>query len=157
MAGDAQHGDLLNAVGEILAAFGPYVLAVITSGTVSALATALAVGSREKRALRRARGYEETTKAAEALRRYRSTVLKYGLMGTGAADPVRDRELAELGSDVLIACSLIGAGELFDSADTYLATAELFAIHDPGTNALQESEAFSLLMKKVVSSRKSVR
>lgn len=157
MSGGTQQGDLLEAALQLASAYGPSVLAVLTSGTVAALATALAVGSREKRALRRARGYEETTKAAEALRHYRSVVLKYGLMGIGAADPVRDRELAELGSDMLIACSLIGAGELFDSADTYLATAELFAIHDPGTNALQESAAFSSLMKKIVSSRKSVR
>ncbi|TDN42548.1 hypothetical protein EDF64_11123 [Curtobacterium flaccumfaciens] len=145
------------AIGDFVGSAGPTVATILTSGTISALSTALIVGSREKRALRRSRSYDETSHAAAALRKYRRLVLRYGQGDNSTNDPERDRELARRGSSLLIACSLIGAGELSDTAQAYVDTGDLFALHDEETTADAEIKAFNILMKKIAQSRKSVR
>lgn len=149
--------DSWEAIGQVVGAAGPTVVTILTSGTISALGTALIVGSKEKRALRRSRSYTETSEAAVALRKYRQLVLRYGQADGKANDPERDRELSRRGSTLLIACSLIGGGELADTAQAYVDTGDLFALHDEDTTADAEIKAFGSLMKEIAKSRKSVR
>ncbi|GGL07790.1 hypothetical protein JOE58_002610 [Curtobacterium luteum] len=135
----------------------PYVATILTSGTITALSTTLIVGSREKRARRSLRSYTETSDAATALRKYREVVLRYGQTDGPANDGDRDKELARRGSTLLITCSLIGGGELADTTQAYIDTAELFAVHDEDTIAADEIKAFGELMQKIAHSRKSAR
>jgi hypothetical protein len=135
-----------------LAGVWPGVLAVISSSAV----TALVVGSRERRSVRRARSYTETTDAAAAIRTYRALVLEYA-QRTRAIDPDRDRLLATHGSHVVIACTLIGSGELSEQAQAYVDTGDLVAVRDRLTSADDEIKAFRSLLIAVVATRKAVR
>lgn len=135
-----------------LVAAWPHLAALVGTSAV----TALVVGSRERRSVRRARTYAETSEAVLAIRAYREQVLKYN-RATKWVTAERDRELAVLGSEAVVACTLIGAGELFEQAQAYTDLAVLVAVQDKLTPADDEIDAFQKLLVNVVSKRKKAR
>ena len=135
-----------------LGAAWPHITALVGTSAV----TALIVGSRERRSVRRARAYTETSEAVVAIRAYREKVLKYNRAAKWVTAE-RDRELAVLGSDVVATCTLIGAGELFEEAQAYTDLAVLVAVQDKLTPADDEIAAFHKLLVNVVAERKKAR
>lgn len=129
----------------------PVLLAVIGSSWV----TQLVVGRHENRARLSERRFADTSAAAKALRKYRSAVLTSANEGVPDADEAhaRDAQLASLGSDVLVTCTMVRAGALLEETERYLGVAELFAAQDEFTGTEEELSAFRSLIASIASAR----